>query len=964
MYLKIIIHFTLKKILLILSLFIICTCSSSNTILQLAKPHVQYVLNDDTLAAQIIWYPVDYASYYRVMRSENNQDFIEVMMHDPQEQEPSYIDQSLDINNQYYYQIEVCNIDFDVCATSDTLVINSAIEYGLGIPQVPESITIENPTESSLELRGDFLSRTSYYRVLSSRKQNRIEVENINTLSLKQLDKGVYLEYTYGQQPIGYILKSNFLRASTEYFYRVSACNMLGCSPYSTIVSGITTNIPRSGVRGKYLGLSTLLAKIPLSFYRGFYNYLLSPILLLFDRGGIDLTEIPSLTGTILDVSNNTLSDILSGNTDISLSPSSSDSTTPSSFDGLLSFFVSPIQAFLENTGLSNLVSLPINTSESTSSSGGGGFGVATVIGVLTEVEGLLKGSPKAQDAQVQTFMGGIFKNLIDIAHDPGRLLDLFDQDALQALLNNSALIVGITDPAEVGINASTLIDPSIINLVEDYLLGYNLSDIFTISTVKDFLSGFSFIDFPSEEIIFYGAEYSQISFTTHYKGKPVSTSGSICIPLGPGQEPLQDAPILNFYHPTKTNNSGLPTDSKIGFTSGEVVDLINNLLDSNPNNDDILAFFTTIENFIQISLYEFYCWFGFITFAPNYIGYKETDDILHPFLNRQYSIEIAQDMLKAGLEYLEDPDKKENTDNEIRHNGRIYLAGYSEGAYVALSFLEYLENNPEFLLKNNLTLSGTITGGGSYDLTQLTDIILSEGEYPVPAFLLYFLQSNLDAYSINSQELNINDILQTNYDVSAFSVNSFVSLLEQENILSAGYQGEEKEGFLEIINNNTNMKNFFQNDFYAQRLPQQFNFEEENSILSNISLNRKTKLQRIERMLTENSIEPWSLRTPLRLLHATHDEVIPIATSANLCHQIKQINLKAPVSSNTLLDSLGLQLILDLLGSLLNFDLSFQNHTIAGVEYIIEALNWLNILEVRYKKQLFLEEAHRTCNL
>lgn len=108
------------------------------------------------------------------------------------------------------------------------------------------------------------------------------------------------------------------------------------------------------------------------------------------------------------------------------------------------------------------------------------------------------------------------------------------------------------------------------------------------------------------------------------------------------------------------------------------------------------------------IAAIAFFASRGFTVVAPNYTGYSGSTSEYHPYLNAEQQSHDMSGAIRAA--HASFPDS-------IPEGGRIFITGYSQGAYVALATQRLLEStHSEFKVE---AVSG---GGGPYALSLLVD--------------------------------------------------------------------------------------------------------------------------------------------------------------------------------------------------------------------------------------------------
>ena len=161
---------------------------------------------------------------------------------------------------------------------------------------------------------------------------------------------------------------------------------------------------------------------------------------------------------------------------------------------------------------------------------------------------------------------------------------------------------------------------------------------------------------------------YSYTKFAINYStedvdGSNIAASGTISIP----NRSEDSYTIVINCHPTIFLNSLAPTQQNK----------------------------TAIESAIYFTANS-----GFITLEPDYIGFGSSKDKKHLYFIKKQSTKAVTDFVKASIEFLKL--KGISVKN-------IYLTGYSEGAYVALSSLGTLEDMG-YNIKITLPIAGVYT--------------------------------------------------------------------------------------------------------------------------------------------------------------------------------------------------------------------------------------------------------------
>ncbi len=136
----------------------------------------------------------------------------------------------------------------------------------------------------------------------------------------------------------------------------------------------------------------------------------------------------------------------------------------------------------------------------------------------------------------------------------------------------------------------------------------------------------------------------------------------------------------------------------------------------------------------------------GFMTIQPDYIGYGQSANHIHPYLLKKSSANTVIDLLKSAIKF--------GNDNSLPLNGQIFLTGYSEGGYVTLAAQEEIEkNHPELHLK------GVVGMSGPYNLALVGMGVLSQPQIARPDFIGAIINSYANVYGYK-----LDDIINAQY--------------------------------------------------------------------------------------------------------------------------------------------------------------------------------------------------------
>ena len=284
-----------------------------------------------------------------------------------------------------------------------------------------------------------------------------------------------------------------------------------------------------------------------------------------------------------------------------------------------------------------------------------------------------------------------------------------------------------------------------------------------------------------------------KITYNTTFNGESKLASGLVCVPSGTGTYP-----ILSYQNGTNTLHSNAPS--------------------VNPDNELYL-------------LLEFMASTGFIVSIPDYLGFGVADDMFHPYLHKESTVQSVTDMLRAVKELIEEL--------TIETNNEVYLSGYSQGGWATMQVQKAIESqfSSEFILK------ASACGAGPYNLNTINSYVTAREEYPMPYFLGYIFNSYLNL----GLSTSISAVFNEPYDSRI------------PTLYDGTKTGEEINAQL-----TTSMPELFTGTYYiASKTDPQFS--------------------PIIDMLSENSVTAYATSTPTLILHGTDDTFVPPIVSENI---------------------------------------------------------------------------------
>jgi len=305
-----------------------------------------------------------------------------------------------------------------------------------------------------------------------------------------------------------------------------------------------------------------------------------------------------------------------------------------------------------------------------------------------------------------------------------------------------------------------------------------------------------------SPEAIFIGGfikhdvEIQKLVYKTTFKDQNIQASGLVCLPKTPG-----NYPVLSFQNGTKTLHSEAPT---VAF------------------DDDLYKMIESIASM------------GFIVTIADNIGFGESSNIPHPYLDAKSSTQCILDLLRAEKEL----EAEENT--VAKSTKDLFIFGYSLGGWATMQVQKSIEKN----YASEFNLIASSCGAGPYSLEYMNNYILGLETYPMPYFLAYLLNSYQILGSFNNP---MSDFFQEPYAAK----------------IPGLFDGEHAGGTINAALNT--------------QLP---------VLLSPVYRSEYatgSKFEQQRMALTANSIVAWKTTTPTKLFHGEMDDYIPFSISEKM---------------------------------------------------------------------------------
>ena len=374
-----------------------------------------------------------------------------------------------------------------------------------------------------------------------------------------------------------------------------------------------------------------------------------------------------------------------------------------------------------------------------------------------------------------------------------------------------------------------------------DHLVSSEKIDSITVDQTKTALSLVSVLYPEAQGMIdnaIYDIDVYKIVYKTSFKGSEIVASGIICLPAASGNFPL-----LSFQNGTNTLHSNAPS--------------------LNPQIP-------------SIKLLQSMGTFGYIILMADYLGFGESAQILHPYYHRESNDDAVIDLIRACDELL--------LMNEIiaSDDGKLFLMGYSQGAWATLSALNALENNLS-LEKEILAAS---CGAGAYDMIEVAKHIFQLEVYRAPYYLPYFIESHI-----------------------------------RNGLLNESLQKYFNEPYASLI------PGLFDGNKGGGAISNQLTDSVPLLVTANLLENFETgaEFQSLREELLKNSVEAWSSNTKLMFFHGDSDKDVPPFESYHIYNAFLQQGLTPAQVQLITVDSL--------------------DHDTGLIPWGISTINWFNEL-------------------
>lgn len=199
-------------------------------------------------------------------------------------------------------------------------------------------------------------------------------------------------------------------------------------------------------------------------------------------------------------------------------------------------------------------------------------------------------------------------------------------------------------------------------------------------------------LDIPVDEIR-YDVELYRVTYYTTYKGEVIPASGLVLIP-----KTTDEVSTISFQHGTIASNREAPSQLA---------------------NEDT-----------QLILLAALAASGYVTVAPDYIGFGASVEVMHPYYVEDMTVDAVVDNISASGAMADEL--------EVNLSDRLYLAGYSQGGYATMVTHKYAET----VGIPGYELQASFPSSGGYDIKGMQDYFFAQETYHEPFYLAYVAQA------------------------------------------------------------------------------------------------------------------------------------------------------------------------------------------------------------------------------
>jgi pimeloyl-ACP methyl ester carboxylesterase len=193
--------------------------------------------------------------------------------------------------------------------------------------------------------------------------------------------------------------------------------------------------------------------------------------------------------------------------------------------------------------------------------------------------------------------------------------------------------------------------------------------------------------------VLMHDVEVYKVTYETTFNGQTINASAVVSIPKT--SEPID---MVSFQHGTIAAHTQAP--SALALSSTELI------------------------------LYTALASPGFISVAPDLIGFGASKDKLHPYYIEEFTASAIVDALKAARDLA--------SDLKRNFSGKLFLAGYSQGGYATMATHKSIETEG----LEGFDLIASFPAAGGYDIKNMQEYFFGLQTYEQPFYLAFVAQA------------------------------------------------------------------------------------------------------------------------------------------------------------------------------------------------------------------------------
>jgi pimeloyl-ACP methyl ester carboxylesterase len=326
-------------------------------------------------------------------------------------------------------------------------------------------------------------------------------------------------------------------------------------------------------------------------------------------------------------------------------------------------------------------------------------------------------------------------------------------------------------------------------------------------------LLGLSGLNLPIASLK-YDVEIYKITYKTTYLNNDITASGLVILPKTSGSYPM-----VSFQHGTIAAHSQAPSVQPLSST--------------------------------ELILYAALASPGFITAIPDFIGFGNSGNVMHPYYVEDVTATTVIDCLKAANELARE--------KGIQFNKKLFLAGYSQGGYATMATHKAIEANG----LDGFQLVASFPASGGYDVKGMQEYLFEQDTYDEPFFLGYVAMAYKASYQWTQP---LTDIFNEPYATR----------------IPALYDGSKTGGEIDA-QLTTSIKELITSSLI-------------------IGIDSEARFAYLKDAFNENSLTDWKPSKPIFMYHGDADVTIPYSNSLATYNVLVANNSSADVVTLTTL--------------------------------------------------------------